>query len=355
MPEPRASPDPGDIAESLKRRIAAGGPIAVADYMAAANAHYYATRDPFGPEGDFVTAPEISQMFGELIGIWCADLWLRAGRPARTHYVELGPGRGTLAHDALRAMAGAGLVPDVALVETSPVLRRAQAEAVPAARWHDDVDTLPADGPLLVVANEFFDALPLRQFENTDAGWRERLVDVDEGRFVAMLGKEDAGGEFPARFSNAAPGDCFETCLPATGIAGSLAARIVQQGGAMLVIDYGHPRTSIGDTLQAVERHGFAEVFDAPGARDLTAHVDFEALGDAARTAGANVCGPRAQGEWLTAMGINARAAMLAKCDPASASEHAEARARLVGPESMGRLFKVMAATAPNWPQPEGF
>src|SRR3954468_16950415 len=167
------------LEERLKARIAAEGPITVADYMAESSAHYYATRDPFGIEGDFMTAPEISQMFGELAGLWLADLWRRAGRPAAAHYVELGPGRGTLAEDALRAMRGAGLAPTVELVETSPVLRAAQAERV-AARCHDDLSTLPERAPLLIVANEFFDALPVRQFE----GARELRVGSTQGRFV---------------------------------------------------------------------------------------------------------------------------------------------------------------------------
>jgi len=317
----------------LRRRIEAGGAISVADYMAAANAHYYATRDPLGAAGDFTTAPEISQMFGELIGLWCADLWRRAGKPADAAYVELGPGRGTLAADALRAMRGAGLVPHVHFVETSPVLRVAQAARVPHAHWHDDAADLP-DGPLLIVANEFFDALPIRQF---DADGRELMVTLDGGHFIR-------------------DGDAVTESSPASiALAGLLARRIAAQGGAMLAIDYGPARTGTGDTLQAVSAHAFADPWEAPGSRDLTAHVQFPALAAAARGEGARVFGPRPQGDWLEAMGISLRAAALARAAPARTEEIEAARLRLTAPAQMGRLFKVMAACAPGWPEPAGF
>ena len=321
-----------DLAEQLRRRIAAEGPIPVSDYMAGANAHYYATRDPFGAAGDFTTAPEISQMFGELAGLWLADLWLRSARPARPHYVELGPGRGTLAADALRAMKGAGLAPDVHLVETSPVLRKAQAERLPDAAWHDDLSTLPADGPLLVVANEFFDALPIEQ---RDAAGTVRTVDWRDGRFVPV-------GEVET-----------ETSPAARAIAADLARRIAAQGGAALIVDYGHDRTGRGDTLQAVFRHARADPFEAPGERDLTAHVDFSALAAAAQ--GVRVSGPAPQGDWLDAMGLPLRAAALARSAPARTEEIEAARLRLSAPEQMGRLFKVLAFSAPQWQEPAGF
>jgi SAM-dependent MidA family methyltransferase len=316
----------------LKARIAADGPIPVADYMAEANAHYYATRDPFGAEGDFTTAPEISQMFGELIGIWLADLWQRAGEPQAARYVELGPGRGTLAEDALRAMRGAGLTPPVELVETSPSLRLAQAERV-SARWHDTLATLPQSGPLLVVANEFFDALPVCQF---DAAGRELRVGHD-GRF-ARDGAVEA-----------------ETSPASLAIVGDLARRLAGQGGVALIVDYGHDRPGAGDTLQAVANHRYADPFEAPGECDLTAHVDFHAFGGAARAAGVRVFGPAAQGAWLNAMGIKLRAASLAKAAPERAAEIAAARVRLTAPDQMGRLFKAMALVAPGWPEPAGF
>lgn len=322
------------LEDRLRRRIADDGPIPVAEYMAEANAFYYAARDPFGAAGDFVTAPEISQMFGELAGIWLADLWHRAGQPAGAHYAELGPGRGTLAADALRAMGAAGLAPDVHLVETSPILRRAQAERLPAARWHDDLGTLPDRGSLLVVANEFFDALPVRQF---DAAGRELLVALRDARFV-----RDGAVE-------------TEASPASVGIVGTLSRRLLRQGGAALIVDYGHGRSGRGDTLQAVSRHDFADPFEAPGTRDLTAHVDFSALAEAGRAAGVRVSGPVAQGGWLDAMGLPLRAAALARAAPARAEEIAAARDRLAAPAHMGRLFKAMALTAPGWPEPAGF
>jgi NADH dehydrogenase [ubiquinone] 1 alpha subcomplex assembly factor 7 len=331
-------PDPE---EALKRQIAAEGPIPVADYMAAANAHYYASRDPLGAAGDFTTAPEVSQMFGELIGLWLADMWLRAGGLEKAHYVELGPGRGTLAADALRAMRGAGLDPPVELVETSPVLRAMQAERLPSARWHDTIGTLPADGPLLIVANEFFDALPIRQFAERGGTRRALCVDHRDGRFVR---------EAPAEGER-----IVEDCPAALEIALALAERLARQGGAALVIDYGHERSGTGDTLQAVSAHAFADPWEGPGSRDLTAHVDFEALGHAARKGGARIFGPRTQGSWLRAMGINLRAASLAKAAPERTEEIVAARERLTAPEAMGTLFKALAIVAPRWPEPEGF
>ncbi|MEA3013104.1 MAG: dehydrogenase [ubiquinone] 1 alpha subcomplex assembly factor 7 [Sphingomonadales bacterium] len=316
----------------LRRRIAEEGPISVADYMAEANAHYYATRDPLGAAGDFVTAPEISQMFGELAGVWLADLWRRAGRPEGALYVELGPGRGTLAADALRAMRGAGLEPSVHLVETSPALRGAQAERLPGAVWHDDLSTLPTEGPLLVVANEFFDALPVEQ--GVSPG-RIRTVDWREGRFVPL-------GEVAS-----------ERSPLSLAIVGDLSHRLARQGGAALIVDYGHDRPGRGDTLQSVSRHAYADPFEAPGERDLSAHVDFSALAAAAQ--GVRVSGPVAQGDWLDAMGLPLRAAALAKAAPDRTEEIAQARDRLSSPERMGRLFKVMALSAPFWPEPAGF
>ena len=204
--------------------------------MAAANAEYYATRDPLGRAGDFITAPEISQMFGELIGAWAADLWLRADRPT-AHYVELGPGRGTLAADALRAMRAAGLVPPVHFVETSPVLRVAQAERVAGAQWHDALATLPGDGALLIVANEFFDALPIHQFMRTDAGWRERMIDWSGTGFVPVPGAVPADDQVPPALRDAPLGSLVESNPAAAAMTSDLAKRLISQGGAMIVVD----------------------------------------------------------------------------------------------------------------------
>lgn len=342
---------PDALAAALHARIAAEGAISVADYMAAANAHYYATRDPFGAAGDFVTAPEISQMFGELIGLWLADLWQRAGKPPAARYVELGPGRGTLAADALRAMRGAGLSPPIELVETSPVLRAAQQQALPAARWHDSVESLPGNAPLLVVANEFFDALPARQWVQDD-GWREMAVARDGEAFRRVAGPQSAP---PPWFRGGAPGAIVEAQPEAGEVVRAIARRLRAHGGAALIVDYGHARHGTGDTLQAVSRHEFADPWTAPGEQDLTVHVDFEALGEAARGEGMKVFGPVGQGTFLRAMGIDLRAASLAKSAPERTEEIVAARERLTAPDQMGRLFKVMALVAPGWPVPEGF
>jgi SAM-dependent MidA family methyltransferase len=328
-------------ADRLRAMIAKQGPVSVATYMALANAHYYATRDPLGAAGDFVTAPEISQMFGELAGLALADLWSRAGRPAGARYVELGPGRGTLAADALRAMRAAGLEPAVHLVETSPVLRAAQAERLPGAVWHDDLASLPAGGPVLAIANEFFDALPIRQWVETEAGRRELRVALDGERFIRV-----PAGQAGA-ISEASPAS--------REVVERLARRLLRHGGAALIVDYGHDRTGTGDTLQAVRRHQYADPWSEPGESDLTAHVDFQALAEAAASGGARVHGPVGQGEWLKGLGIDARADALCRGAPARAEAVRAARDRLVSPGAMGRLFRVLALTHPAWPGPEGF
>jgi SAM-dependent MidA family methyltransferase len=343
----------GNLAERLRRLIESGGPICVAHYMAEANAHYYATRDPLGAAGDFTTAPEISQMFGELVGLWCADLWARAGRPDAA-WVELGPGRGTLAADAMRAMRAAGLEPPVHFVETSPVLRGRQAERVPQARWHADLSTLPEDVPLLVVANEFFDALPVRQLVRGERGWHERLVGWSDGRFMPGAGPAVPEATIPAHLRGAPAGTVIEVSPASLALVRELARRIDMQGGAALIVDYGHDRTSAGETLQAVAMHEYAHPWMEPGERDLTAHVDFEALGSAAAES-CNVHGPVAQGEWLIRLGIDARTDALSRAAPRRAEEIAGARERLVAPDQMGALFRVLALSARAWPSPEGF
>ena len=347
------SPGPKPLAERLARLIETSGPISVADYMAMANAHYYATRDPLGAGGDFVTAPEISQMFGELVGLCLADCWQRAGRPDGTLYVELGPGRGTLATDALRAMRSVGLAPEVHFIETSPVLRAVQAVRVSQAHWHDDLSTIPG-GPWLVVANEFFDALPARQLVATGAGWRERLVRVEDGRFVPAAGPPVPDTAIPAHLRAAPPGTILETSAASLAIIRLLAQRLADHGGAALIIDYGHARSSAGETLQAVRGHAYADPWQEPGESDLTVHVDFQALREAAAEAGARVLGPAGQGAWLSAVGIEDRAAALARSAPQRAEEIEAARYRLVAPDQMGRLFKVLALSAPSWPDPAG-
>jgi len=354
-PQERAGNAAGPLLpERLARAITLGGPIPLSQFMGAANAHYYGTRDPLGARGDFTTAPEISQMFGELIGLWLADLWDRAGRPA-ARYVELGPGRGTLAADALRAMAKAGFTPPVDLVENSPTLRAAQAERVPQAEFHLDLVGLHDDAPLLVVANEFFDALPIRQLIATGEGWRERLVACQDTLFLPIAGDRSFDMIIPKDLLHADPGSVIETSPASVAILRGLAARLLEQGGAALIVDYGYEGPAVGDTLQAVKGHEYANPFDMPGEADLTAHVDFATLREAAEAEGLLVHGPVTQGAFLEAIGIGARTEALAKASPERAEQLALDRARLTDPEQMGELFKVIALTAPGWPIPAGF
>jgi SAM-dependent MidA family methyltransferase len=320
------------LERALRDRIRADGPITVEAYMDACNSHYYATRDPLGGEGDFTTAPEISQMFGELVGAALADLWGRAGRPSGARYVELGPGRGTLAADALRVLRTAGLDPPVDLVETSQALRSAQASAVPQAQWHDDLSTI-GRGPLLVAANEFLDALPVRQ-----------IVDGIERRVTIAAGALAFDRD----------GEIVEVSPARAAVVADLGKRLVESGGAALIIDYGHEKSAPGETLQAVRGHGFAPVLASPGEQDLTAHVDFEAVANAARDAGAAVTSVVTQGEWLEQLGIRARASALAREHPQREQEIEAALHRLTHGDEMGRLFKVIAVHAPGWPAPAG-
>ena len=320
------------LERALRERIAAEGPISVETFMEACNAYYYATRDPLGTRGDFTTAPEISQMFGELVGAALADCWKRAGASADAIYAELGPGRGTLAADALRVMRAAGFAGEVHLVETSPVLRDLQKQVVPDAHWHESIENLPAR-PLLLVANEFLDALPIRQF----VGEFERCVVVAAG---GLAFDRD--------------GDIVETSPAREQAVGSIATCLAAKGGDAIFIDYGHERSALGDTLQAVRGHGFAPVLVDPGEQDLTSHVDFEAVARAASDAGAAVTRVVGQGEWLSRLGIEARAQALVRANPDRAEEVHAAVHRFTHPGEMGRLFKVIAVHSQDWPAPAG-
>ncbi|MGQ0566317.1 MAG: class I SAM-dependent methyltransferase [Gemmobacter sp.] len=344
------------LAHLLSMRITAGGPITVADYMADCLMHpvhgYYATRDPFGAGGDFTTAPEISQMFGELVGLALGQCWLDQGAPARFVLAELGPGRGTLMADALRATRGvpgfhAALT--VHLVETSPTLRAVQARALPvSAHWHDSADTLP-DAPLFLIANEFFDALPVRQFERRAGGWCERMVGLDGATLSFGL----APCPLPdPRFGTDPPGTVVETCPAAPAVMQAVAARILRHGGAAFVIDYGGWR-SRGDTLQALRGHRPEHPLASPGEADLTAHVDFETLALATPLPRS---GLTSQGSLLKRLGIDQRAARLASGMSGAALEnHRAAHHRLTDPAEMGSLFKALAFHAPGSPLPPGF
>lgn len=337
------------------RLIAATGPISIAHYVAESNARYYAARDPLGTDGDFVTAPEISQMFGELIGLWLADMALRAGAGADVCYVELGPGRGTLARDALRAMARAGLTPAVHFVETSPALGAIQRAAHPQAMWHQDLSTLPNDSPLLIVANEFLDALPVRQLVRTGGGWRERMVGLAGETLVPVAGDRPMEAAVPAGFATAAEGAILETSPAAATVVQEVAARLAAQGGAALFIDYGHSVSQLGSTLQAVCAHRKVDVFSSPGEADLTAHVDFAALVPIAQAQGARWLGTAPQGGWLKALGIATRAQALVRNASQAECDIQVAVKRLTAPEEMGTLFKVMGLAAPGWPDGAGF
>ena len=344
-----------DLTAVFRRLIATTGPISLAHYMAEANARYYAKADPFGSAGDFITAPEISQMFGELIGLWLADLWLRAGQPGPVHYIELGPGRGTLARDALRAMQRAGLEPRVHLVETSPALRAMQLGQVPHAVHHHDLTSVPQDGPMLLVANEFFDALPVRQLVRTERGWREVMVGWADERFVELAGEQPMDAAVPQSLGDAPLGTVIETSPAAAAVLGEIAARLAAQGGAALVIDYGHADGRSGSSLQAVRAHAKVDPFAAPGEADLSAHVDFAQLAEVARARGCRWLGTIEQGTWLRALGIDARAEALARHAPQQRGDVLAARARLVDPAQMGSLFKVMGLAGPGWPDGAGF
>jgi NADH dehydrogenase [ubiquinone] 1 alpha subcomplex assembly factor 7 len=339
--------------------IEASGPISIAQYMGEANAHYYGTRDPLGAAGDFTTAPEISQMFGELAGLWLADMWLRSGQRGEPAYVELGPGRGTLARDALRALSQVRLEPPVHLVETSPTLRDAQSKLIYQARFHDDTDSLPDDQPLLIIANEFFDALPIRQIVKTPAGWRERVVipraDAKGTAFTPAAGERPMDAAIPDHLRDAPEGSILESCPAAAAVALALSMRIVKQGGAALFIDYGYEGPALGDTLQALYKHQMTDPFDTVGECDLTAHVDFALLGRVALQTGARVFGTVDQGVFLTALGLNERARSLITASPHRADEIESARTRLSAADQMGSLFKVMAIVHPDWSVPEGF
>jgi NADH dehydrogenase [ubiquinone] 1 alpha subcomplex assembly factor 7 len=356
------------LGELLARRIRTHGPLTIGEFMAEALGHpeygYYATRDPFGRRGDFTTAPEISQIFGELIGLWCADLWERMGRPAPFILAELGPGRGTLMADALRAariMPGFLAAMRLHLVETSPVLRRAQTRALSmhGPVWHDSIASLPP-GAALVIANEFLDALPIRQFVKTAAGWREKLIGLsaesDDLAFALAPGATPAVALVPGAFATAPEGSHCEVAPAALAIADGLARRFAEQCGAALIIDYGYYPSACGDTLQAVRRHRRHEILDEPGEADLTAHVDFAAIAAGATDAGARVLGPMSQGDFLQRLGLAARAERLfLRATPTQAADIGAACRRLVDPAEMGSLFKVLCIAAPNLPDPAGF
>ena len=336
------------LKDLIARRINAEGPMSLADYMSTCLLHpdhgYYATRDPFGEKGDFITAPEISQMFGELIGLSLAQSWMDQGRPSSFILAELGPGRGTLMADILRAtkiVPGFHAAAKIVLVEASAALQDVQSDTLKdyKVQWISDVTALP-EGPLWLVANEFFDALPIRQFERASAGWRERMINLTGHTLGFGLAQDTAYEGLSHRIEDTQPGDVVETSPVATGIVRAIGDRIQSGGGAALIIDYGDWR-SLGDTFQALKAHEAVSPFDEPGDADLTAHVDFEALALAAPCKFSRVT---PQGIFLERLGIVQRAQTLAQNLSGDVlNDHISAFRRLTHPEEMGTLFKVMA------------
>lgn len=344
-----------DVPATLRRLIRETGPISLAQFMGESNARYYASRDPLGEQGDFITAPEISQMFGELIGLWLADLWVRMGSRKRIHYVELGPGRGTLAKDALAATRRYEFAPEIHFVETSASLRAIQREAFPGCHHHHDLTTLPDDAPLLIVANEFFDALPIHQLVRSADGWFDRLVGLDGENFTFMAGRERMDHLVPRSWARASQGAMVETSPAAVALMAEIAGRLRDQGGAALIIDYGHMELRSGSTLQALKAHKKVDVFAHPGEADITAHVDFELLQQVAVANGADLMGLTYQGEWLRQMGIDTRMEALQRRAPRDKDKIRRQRDRLVEDSQMGTLFKVLGICGRRWPFGVGF
>jgi SAM-dependent MidA family methyltransferase len=350
------------LQSELKKLIEASGPMPVWRYMELCLTHpkfgYYVSRDPLGREGDFTTAPEVSQMFGELLGLWAASVWKAIGSPSLLRLIELGPGRGTMMADALRALR---VLPplyqslSVHLVEINPVLRDKQKSTLAGVRniaWHERLDDVP-DGPSVILANEYFDVLPIHQVVKRETGWHERVVEIDPNGKLAF----SAAAEPMPRFElllpplvRAAPAGAVFEWRPDTEIM-KIASRVRDQDGAALIIDYGHLRSDAGDTFQAIARHSFTDPLKNPGQADVTAHVDFQALARAAEDLGARVHGPVTQGEFLKRLGIEARATgLMAKASPEIASDIASALKRLTdsGRGGMGSMFKAIAISDPR-------
>ena len=351
------------LGDRLREKIARCGPIPVARFMAAANGDpehgYYARRDPLGREGDFITAPEISQVFGELIGAWCTDAWHKMGKPGRVVLVELGPGRGTLMADLLRTakgIAGFSEALDIHLVETSPALadlQRAVLRGTPVS-WHAALATVP-HGPLLLIANEFFDALPVEQYVARRDGWHRRAVDIEGDGFRFVDGPCVSDSPWPGGTS-AEEGEVRETNPETIAAVREIAGRLATERGAALIVDYGYASPGAGETLQAVARHRYADPLAAPGEADLSAHVDFSACAEAARSAGARSHGPVTQGRFLRRLGIDIRRDRLLQA--AAPEQRATIRAacrRLTDGGAMGELFKVLALTDRDMAAPAGF
>jgi SAM-dependent MidA family methyltransferase len=340
------------LADILRKQIKTTGPLTLAQYMSACLLHpehgYYTTQDALGVDGDFTTAPEISQIFGEVIGLCIAQAWMDQGSPDAFALVELGPGRGTLIADILRAtlkVPGFHAAAQLHLVEASERMRGLQAAALPSQEpaWHNSVETLPGDLPVFMIANEFFDALPIRQFQRDTKGWSEIVVGLSEdGTLERGLSDPAPIGALDHRLDDTTPGALVETCAHGTAVIDAIARRIANRGGMALIIDYGGWRSD-GDTFQAVRAHKSVDPFADPGRADLTAHVDFEALALAATAVGCDVSQLTDQGVFLERLGITPRAQGLARGMRGPDLEaHVAAHRRLTHPDEMGSLFKVL-------------
>lgn len=351
------------LSEQIDLQIRTTGPMSVATYMGLCLTHpskgYYRASDPLGSAGDFVTAPEISQMFGELIGFWLVNLWQQMSEPKAFTLLELGPGRGTLMADILRVACRAPGFRDalnLRLFETSPPLMAEQQARLDVydPKWLQNFDSFD-DGPILVVANEFFDALPIRQFVRKPDGWHERLIGLaDEKRAFGLSPTAIPPSAMPDAVASAEPDTVFEVCFGAAEVLAQLARAVARQGGSILAIDYGYARTQTGETLQGVRRHAYADVLEAPGETDISAHVDFAALANVARTAGLAAQPLATQGDFLHRLGLGERAAALSRANPGSAEDIRTAQSRLTDAQQMGTMFKVFCAHSPGL-MPPGF
>lgn len=349
------------LTNHLVARIREDGPLSIADYMRDALTHpdygYYTQHQPLGADGDFTTAPEISQMFGELLGAWCVAVWHSMGAPSPFTLIEPGPGRGTLMRDMLRAALQ--LAPawheaaQICMIEVSePLILEQRTLLEPlgcSISWHDSLNALP-DMPILLVANEFLDALPIQQWFYRESGWHERQVHLAENNAL-VFGEAKAAEHPPGAPTTVAPGDIYEYCPEAHQLMQQLATHATTQPLAALFIDYGYTAHEHGDSLQAMQNHRYHDVLQNPGMADLTAHVDFARLADTARTAGARIHGPVTQGAFLQTLGIGSRAATLCRnASPQQQRDVYQALHRLTASEEMGRLFKVMALSSPSLP-----
>ncbi len=346
----------------IRDHIKTAGPLRLDAFMEIALGDpefgYYMQRDPIGRPmadgGDFITAPEVSQIFGELLAIWCIDLWQKAGQLERMLHIELGPGRGTLAADMRRVFAKFAL--DAAmpchLVDMSPKLRALQKQAVPAASGHASLDTVPQDAPAIIIANEFFDALPIRQFLRKQEGWFERFITLDSEELVYSELPCDMP---PGNHAHIEEGEIYEFSPAAHTVLENITKRLCKTGGAFLAIDYGYSEVGHGDSLQAMRAHQFTSPLKNIGENDLTTHVNFHSLAETAKSAGGVVHHISQQGAFLTKLGIVERTAALTKANPQMTRDIQTSCDRLIGPDQMGRLFKVLCVTSQGFPIPEGF